>query len=63
MLSILTLNISQFIFFLIFMLFLLCINFYWNTVALQCFVSFFCTAKLITYMFTYIPSFLEWLPI
>ena len=37
------------------------INFYWSIVALQCCVSFSCTATWISY--TYIPSFLDILPI
>ena len=36
-------------------------NFYWSTVALQCCVNFYCTAKWISY--TYIPSFLGFFPI
>ena len=32
-------------------------------VALQCCVSLYCTAKWISYMYTYIPSFLDFLPI
>ena len=37
--------------------------FYWRTVALQCCVSFCYTAKWNSSMFTYIPSFLDFLPI
>ena len=37
--------------------------FYWSIVALQCHVSFCCIAKWISYMYTYIPSFLDFLPI
>ena len=32
-------------------------------VALQCCVSFYCTAKWIGFMYTYVPSFLDFLPI
>ena len=31
--------------------------FYWRIVALHCCVSFYCTAKWISHMYTYIPSF------
>ena len=36
---------------------------YWSTVALQCCVIFCCIAKSIYQMYTYIPSFLDFLPI
>ena len=39
------------------------INVYWSIVAFQCCVSFYCTAKWISYTCTYIPSFLGFLPI
>ena len=32
-------------------------------IALHCCVSFYCTAKWISYRYTYIPSFLDFLPI
>ena len=35
------------------------INFYWGIVAFQCCISFYCTAKWISYTYTYIPSFLD----
>ena len=38
-------------------------KFYWGIVDLQCSVSFYCTAKWISYLYTYIPSFLDFLPI
>ena len=39
------------------------INFYWSIVDLQCCVSFRCTAKWISYAYTYIHSFLDSIPI
>ena len=36
---------------------------YWTVVALQCCVSLWCTAKQISHTYTYIPSFLNFLPI
>ena len=36
---------------------------YSRLVALQCYVSFYCTAKWISYACTYVPSFLDFLPI
>ena len=38
------------------------LNFYWTTDASPCCVRFFCTAKWISYMHTYLPSFLNFLP-
>ena len=43
--------------------FFLKINFYWSIVALQCCASFYCIAKWISFTYTYIPSFLAFLPI
>ena len=37
--------------------------FYWSIVALYCHVSFFCTAKWVSYTYTYAPYFLDFLPI
>ena len=39
------------------------INFYWSIVALQCCATFYCIAKWISFTYTYIPSFLAFLPI
>ena len=36
---------------------------YWSRVTSQCYASFCCTSKSITYTHTYIPSFLDFLPI
>ena len=45
-----------------FLLFFL-INFYWSIAALQCFVSFCSIARWISYIFTHIASFLDFLSI
>ena len=39
------------------------INFYWNIVALQCCVSFYSSKVNQPYVYTYTPSFLDFLPI
>ena len=39
------------------------INFYWSTVALQCWAGFYCTAKWISHTCTFLPSLLDLLPI
>ena len=45
-----------------FLFFLFCKNnFYWNIVALQCYISFCCIAVWISY--TYVPLFMDFLPI
>ena len=41
----------------------ICYNFYWSIVALKRCVGFHCTAKWISYRYTYIPSLLDFLPI
>ena len=46
-----------------FSFFLFKINFYWSIATSQCYVSFCCTAKWISCMYTYIPSLLDFLPI
>ena len=38
------------------------INFYWSIVALQCWVSFYCTAKWISLAYTYASSLLTFFP-
>ena len=38
------------------------INFYWSILALQCHVSFYCTAKWIHHIYPYISSHLDFLP-
>ena len=40
-----------------------CLNFYWSRVDLQCWVSFCCTAKWISYTYTHVHSFLDSFPI
>ena len=37
-------------------------NFYWSIVALQCCMYFYSTEKWISYTYTYIPSYLDFLP-
>ena len=39
------------------------LTFYWSIVTLQCYVSFYCIARWISYTETYIPSCLDFLPI
>ena len=44
-------------------IFIILLNFYWSTVSLQCSVSFYYTAKWISYTYTYILSSLDFLRI
>ena len=39
------------------------ITFYWSITALQCCVCFYCIVKWISFMYTYIPLFWDFLPI
>ena len=39
------------------------INFYWSIVALQCYIIFYCTAKWISYTYTFVPYLLDLFPI
>ena len=46
----------------VFVLFVFLIDFYWSIIALQCGISFFCTAEWISSTYSYNASFLGFLP-